>query len=210
MKALIVADSPSALRVDELRSLANAADFVIAADGGAAKCLDATVVPDLVVGDLDSLDAESERELRHRAVLFATVPVDKDVSDLDIAVEAARALGASSLVVVGALGGRVDHELAGLGTLARAADLSPELVASGVTALVLSPAGQATASVSGPALFSLMPLLGAARVSCAGARWMLTNAHLEPISSLGLSNRVPEGSVAKITVHEGVMLLYLP
>jgi thiamine pyrophosphokinase len=210
MRTLIVADSPSALSVDELLSIASAADFVIAADGGAAKCLRATVVPDLVVGDLDSLDAESERELRHRAVLFVTVPADKDVSDLDIAVREARALGADSLVVVGALGGRVDHELAGLGTLARAADLSPELVAPGAVALVLSPLGRPTASVTGPAPFSLVPLLGVARVSCAGARWMLTNELLEPISSLGLSNRVPEGSVAEITVHEGVVLLYLP
>jgi thiamine pyrophosphokinase len=55
-----------------------------------------------------------------------------------------------------------------------------------------------------------MPLLGEAVVSCANARWTLTKARLEPISSLGLSNRVPEGAVAEVTVYEGVVLLYLP
>jgi thiamine pyrophosphokinase len=210
VRVLIVADSPSIVPVDELGALAEGADLVIAADGGARRCLEAEVLPGLVVGDVDSLDPESERELRHRAVLFVTVPADKDMSDLDVAVGEARALGVESLVVVAALGGRLDHELSALGTVARAADMSPELVAPGATALVLSPTGRATASVAGPATFSLMPLLSDALVSCTGARWMLTNARLEPISSLGLSNRVPEGSVAEITVHEGVVLLYLP
>jgi thiamine pyrophosphokinase len=210
VRALIVADSPSSLEPDALRALAATADRIIAADGGATRCLDAGLRPDAVVGDMDSLDPRVAASLRSEGIDFLTAPAEKDVSDLDLAVGHARTLGVTELVVIGALGGRLDHELAALGTLARAADLAPEIATPGARALVLSASGRSRASVLGPALFSLMPLLGEARVDCSGARWMLTNARLEPISSLGLSNKVPDGSVAEIVVHEGVVLLYLP
>jgi thiamine pyrophosphokinase len=54
-----------------------------------------------------------------------------------------------------------------------------------------------------------MALLRDAEISCVGAHWTLTNARLEPISSLGLSNRVSEHAVASVAVHQGVVLLYL-
>jgi thiamine pyrophosphokinase len=209
MRVLIVADAPSALEADELRTLAADCDAVIAADGGGARCLEAGIAADVVVGDLDSLAPDAERALRGRGVPFVTAPAEKDVSDLDLAIDRARAMGAGRLVVCGVIGGRLDHELSALGSLARASDLAPEIRAPGVSARVLSPSGTSGASVEG-GVFSLMALLAPARVTCSGARWMLTNARLEPISSLGLSNHVPEGSVAEITVHDGVVLLYLP
>jgi thiamine pyrophosphokinase len=209
MRALIVADSPLAVTAEALASLAKLSDLIVAADGAASRCLAAGVEPDIVVGDLDSLEPADEKRLRALEVSFEVVPAEKDDSDLDLAIDAARRLGATSVVAVGVLGGRVDHELAALGTLARAADLAPRLITSEASAFVLSPQGRSAFQIEGPAVFSLMSLLGTAEVSCAGSRWTLTKARLEPISSLGLSNRVPDGSVAEIAVFEGVVLLYL-
>ncbi len=210
VRALIVADSPDAPPSALIRSLASRNDVVIAADGGAARCLTADVTPDVVVGDLDSLAPGTQVQLRALGVRFVTAPAEKDVSDLDLAIEEARRLGAMSLDVAGVLGGRLDHEVAALGSLARAGDLRPQIAGASSWGMVLSAAGNGDAEVTGPREFSLFALLGTARVSCSEAHWTLTNASLEPISTLGLSNRVPDGSVAKIAVHEGVVLLYLP
>jgi thiamine pyrophosphokinase len=209
MRALIIADSPAALAGERVNAAAKVADMVIAADGGAARSLEAGIEPDIVVGDLDSLDAAIESRLRALEVSFEVAPAEKDVSDLDLAIAAARRLGATSLVVAGAMGGRLDHELAGLGSLARADDLAPEILDGNATAFLMSPRGRSAMRVHGPATFSLIPLLVPAEVSCRGARWTLTKARLEPISSLGLSNRVPEGSTGEVAVSDGVVLLYL-
>ncbi len=210
MRALVVADSPSALEPARLRVLASEADLVIAADGGAARCLAADVEPDIVVGDLDSLDEASRDTLIKRGIAFVHAQADKDESDLDLAIAEARRRSATELVVAGTIGGRLDHELAALGTIARAADLAPVIEDDRGIGKLLSADGRPAADIPGPRVFSLIPLLGPAVVTCTDAHWPLTNAELAPISSLGLSNRVADGASARVIVHAGVLLLYLP
>ncbi|HEX5915952.1 MAG TPA: hypothetical protein VFY54_22835, partial [Rubrobacter sp.] len=60
-----------------LRRVAGRADLVIAADGGARYALEAGVVPDLVVGDMDSLGEELAREVERRGASLERHPVRK-------------------------------------------------------------------------------------------------------------------------------------
>ncbi|MFN2322443.1 MAG: thiamine diphosphokinase, partial [Trueperaceae bacterium] len=93
-----------------LRARLVGCDLVIAADGGLRHAAALGLVPDLLVGDLDSVDAavlaahpglESERH-----------PTDKDALDLELALDAAAARGAGRITVVGGLSGRLDQTLA--------------------------------------------------------------------------------------------------
>ncbi len=214
MRVLVVADSPSAdpCPSDSPRSRPTA-DLVIAADGGAARCLAAGVEPDIVVGDLDSLDPPLAEELRsqrsgvrhgvlpRRTSATSTSPLDR-ARDLGGHVARrrrgarrsarSRACRARHARASGRPGAR-DRGRRELGARARRRTVAPKPMSAG------------------PATFSLMPLLVGRGRDCARMRAGRSRiARLEPISSLGLSNRVPEGSVAHITVHEGVVLLYLP
>lgn len=190
--------------------LAAAVDAVFAVDGGASACLSAGVRPDLVVGDLDSLDSASRLVLKADRVPFDTYPADKDVSDLDLALQRARTLGASEVIVTGAFSARLDHTLVALGSLARACDLQPVISEPELSGWVLCSAERSSVHVAGAgATISILPLLDSALVSATGVRWPLEGFRLQPLSSLGLSNVVGAG-VATISVSEGTAVILSP
>ena len=116
MIAFVVASSPNAVEPDGLRPAAG--DLVIAADGGANWCAAWGWQPDLVIGDMDSLDEAVAVRLQADGVAFVRHPVEKDETDLELALRAAVERGADEIVVAAALGGRIDHTLGNLALLA--------------------------------------------------------------------------------------------
>ncbi len=87
---------------DLLRSVAGGVDLVVAADGGTRYALDAGITPDLVVGDMDSLDEAEVREVEERGALVECYPIRKDKMDGHLAILAIRDSGAT------AIGSRID------------------------------------------------------------------------------------------------------
>lgn len=87
-------------------------DFVIAADAGYRICQEVGIVPDLLLGDFDSMDQPAD---------FANVfrvPVEKDDTDTMLAVKTGLEHGCTDFVIYGGTGGRrLDHTLANLQTL---------------------------------------------------------------------------------------------
>ncbi|TME31211.1 MAG: thiamine diphosphokinase [Chloroflexi bacterium] len=94
--------------------------FVVAADGGAKTALAFGLRPDVVIGDLDSLDPATLREHERTSVQLETYPRDKDATDGQLAVERALAADPSQLILLGFLGGpRLDQALANVLVLRR-------------------------------------------------------------------------------------------
>ena len=91
---------------DLLQRLAGRADLVVAADGGARYALDAGVVPDLVVGDMDSLGEAWAREVAERGALLERHPTRKDKMDGHLAIIAVGERGATDVDLLCAAGGR--------------------------------------------------------------------------------------------------------
>lgn len=84
------------------------------ADAGADLCCAAEVVPDALIGDMDSLSEETKSWLQEAGVPEMVYPSEKNYSDTQLAVEALFAQGVDEIIVIGALGGRMDHELANM------------------------------------------------------------------------------------------------
>jgi len=210
VKALIVGSARSSGGVDHadlVARLAAEADLVIAADGGGALCLEAGILPALVVGDLDSLPPRDGADLEAADVRFVRVPSDKDETDLDIAIGEARAMQAHSLVATGVLGGRLDHTLASLGSLASAAELEPIVTEPDTTVWIMSNGAREQLDLAGVgATVSLLAWCEPAVVTCQGFRYPLRSTTLAPLSSLGMSN-VTTGADATITVSSGTLLV---
>jgi thiamine pyrophosphokinase len=93
-------------------------ELVVAADGGARAARDTGFAIDLIVGDGDSLGDTGLAEFTAAGVAVERSPSDKDESDTELAVLACLARGATSIAIVGAFGGRVDHTLANVWLLA--------------------------------------------------------------------------------------------
>jgi thiamine pyrophosphokinase len=89
-------------------------DLVVCADGGAHHAALLGLRPDVVVGDLDSLGAAERRRLEEAGCLFAVHPAAKDETDLELALLHAVRQGADDITIIGAFGGRPDHQLANL------------------------------------------------------------------------------------------------
>jgi len=188
--------------------LLKSAGFVIAADAGADLCMALGRAPDLFVGDADSVAPSTLELLAEGGVESHIAPSDKSVSDLDLALGAARERGGLAPVITAAWGGRADHAIAVIGSLFDAWDLQPEIVEPGsFRGWVLAPGGREELSVGGDGrILSLLAGPRGATVSVSGTRWPLSHEHLEPLSRRGLSNLVI-GEAAHIAIHEGSVLV---
>ncbi|HJQ29966.1 MAG TPA: thiamine diphosphokinase [Rubrobacter sp.] len=191
-----------------LQEVAKRADLVLAADGGARYALDAGIVPDLVVGDMDSLGEDLAREVEERGASLERHPVRKDKMDGHLAVLAARERGVREADLLCAAGGgfgalfAVPHIL----LAAERTGLRSTVVADWGRMLVVE-AGVRTMEGAPHDSVSIFPLSGpASGVTLEGFVYPLEDARLEPGDTLGFHNELI-GREARISVREGALLV---
>lgn len=117
MKAIIIANG-QIRDGDFLRSLVAPMDLVICADGGASNALALGLQPQVVIGDLDSLDGDLQAQLEASGCQVLAYPAHKDETDLELALYYAIEHGVDEILILGALGGRIDQTLANVLLLA--------------------------------------------------------------------------------------------
>lgn len=205
MKALIVAASQST-DVAALAPMAEAADIVIAADGGAALALAAGVRPHVVVGDMDSLAGDALDALRRAGVDIRTFPPRKDETDLELALLEAVRRGADDITIAGALGGRLDHTLGNvyLLTMAQLRGRNVRIVDGRVEAFVVWERAEIRGARGDTV--SLIPLTPEVRgVETEGLEYPLRRESLFMGPGRGISN-VMLGPVARVSTSDGILL----
>ena len=207
MKAIVVAGGDAA--ADDAAHLADA-DLVIAADSGAAWLSGIGVRPDLVIGDMDSIDPALLDRLESQGTTIERHATDKDQSDAELAVDRAVAAEASEVLILGALGGqRVDHELAYLLLLAdpRWEGSRLAIVRGGTTVRALRGGHRLDLDGDEGDLVTLLAVeTEAAGVSTEGLRFPLVGGTLEVGRSRGLSNQV-EQVPASVALERGTLLV---
>ncbi len=184
-------------------------DWIIGADGGAAQAIAWGLLPDLVIGDLDSLPEAARSSLEAAGCQFVEHPRAKDETDLELALQYAVRAGAQDIVVLGALGGRLDHTMANVLLLALPSLAGVSVrIAAGDQQMLLARGGE-TVHLEGAAgdLVSLLPLGGdALSVSTRGLAWRLQRDTLRFGASRGVSNEMTSGE-AEIQVDDGLLLI---
>lgn len=207
MRAAVFLNGPPD-RTDLLRRVAGASDFVIAADGGALHALAAGIVPDLVVGDMDSLGEEGARILEGRGAALERHPAKKDKMDGHLAVAAARERGATDLDLLCASGGRIDalFALPHLLLAAERGGMRATVVAGWGGMFVVENSSRTVVGGPGESV-SVFPVSGAAEgVTLEGFEYPLRDATLEAGDTLGFHNELLGGEGA-VCVREGVLLV---
>lgn len=205
MKAIIVAGAPTDLSDDRIRELLEGFEIVIAVDSGSHVVHALGVLPTVVVGDLDSADPDVIADLSTAGVEISNAPVEKDETDLLLALEWAEANGVDELEVIGVTSGRVDHLLAAFGDLARHAHLRPTIRESDFDVYFLTPEVRGELRAPDARDLSAIALLGEAVVSIGGCAYPLDRDVLQPLSGLGVSNIALEGECPQVVVHDGTV-----
>jgi len=102
---------------DYIRKLINNCDYVICADGGANIAYKLGIVPNLIIGDLDSADKQIIDYYKKDGVQVDKYPTEKDETDTQLATLKAIELGTDEIIYIASIGSRFDHSIANLSLL---------------------------------------------------------------------------------------------
>jgi len=206
-KHIVVAANGSWDRAKRMLELLDEADVVIAADGGANALAAHGRVAQVLVGDMDSVTPENLAALERLGCRLVRHRPDKDETDTELALLEAVALGARRITLLGALGGRIDHELANILLLSmpQLANIDARIY-DGLSYLSIV---RERATIRGRAgdLVSLVPLRGdACGVVTDGLRYPLHGETLYFGPARGVSN-VLLGDCGHVTLQSGHLVL---
>ncbi len=205
MKAVVAANG-SLPDLTPFRHLIAEADLVVAADGGARALLEEGLSLTALVGDMDSLPPPLLARWRTTGGDTVVAPTAKDETDLELALTLALDRGARQIIVLGALGGRVDHATANMLLLAAPLLVGVETSIVDVGTRIVAVRDRVRLAGRPGDVLSLVPIT--ARVE-----GVVTEGLLYPLCSETLRLGVPRGvsnvfvqDVATVQVAEGLLL----
>jgi len=191
-------------------ALPAAPDVVIAADDGAREALRLGLAVDVVVGDMDSVPVSTLAQVERSGGRVMRHPVDKDATDLELALEEALTSQPARIVVAGGAGGRLDFVMANALALGHPRLAAVEVDAVfGVARLHVVRREREMDGTPGEVL-SLLAVGGpASGVRTRGLRWTLDGQDLPAASGWGVSNEFAVAD-ASVSIEAGVVLVVRP
>lgn len=189
---------------DMAQELAESADYIIAADGGQNRAREFVLQPDCVIGDFDSTTLNEDFDC-----LYITYPAEKDLTDTEAALTHALEKGCRNVILLGGMGGRLDHTMGNIGLLDKYYNSFDhmEFIDGKNRMELLKDSGRTLKRDARYKYFGLVSLNAeASGIDIRGAKYELTGASLERASTLGVSNEFSEDTV-EICVREGTLLI---
>ncbi|MEO5886629.1 MAG: thiamine diphosphokinase [Anaerolineales bacterium] len=207
MQHIIIFANGELPRLENARLLLHPDDYIICADGGTRHALALGLTPDLVIGDMDSIDKQQWQRLKNVGVPIELFPRDKNETDFELAINRAIELEPKEIIILGALGGRLDQ------TFGNTALLSDDRLSAvdvrlddGVEEIFFCRA-QAEVHGRGGDVVSLIPWGNPVHgVQTQGLKWPLQRETLFPEKTRGISNEMTS-DVASIKIESGSLLV---
>jgi thiamine pyrophosphokinase len=188
------------------QSLLKKGDYWIAADGGSTHALECGRAPDVLIGDFDSIPDAVREALLRAGTEAHSYSARKDENDLELALRFAADAGYSDILILAALGGRIDQTLANLSLLGDPALAGRDVRCDdGVEEIVRIEKNAVLRGAPGDVV-SLIPFGVAAEGVCTeGLEYPLRGETLFPYKTRGVSNRM-QAKQAGISLKGGVLL----
>lgn len=183
-------------------------DIVVGVDHGISHCLDTGLIPDIMLGDFDSVDASVLRDQRLADVSRQAYPSRKNRSDLELALDWLSEAKVARVILMGVSGGRSDHHLINWMLPCREHwPFAIEIIDATVHAHVVTTEHRLDVAAWLGQTISLMPLHEAVGVTTTGLEYALHEAHLVPGTTLGLSNVASEEAI-RVSLSSGRLLVF--
>ncbi len=189
------------------RALIRPDDVIVCADGGRRHALSLGLKPNVVIGDLDSIDEPDRAEMQNAGVQLIRYPRDKNETDLELALQYALEQKPSAVVIIGALGKRLDQALGNIAMLTRA-DLATQNIRLDDGLEEAWFCRSRSEIEGGPGEVVSLIAWGAPveGVSTEGLKWPLRSEMLYPEKTRGISNEMLK-PVAEVSVRAGLLLI---
>lgn len=191
--------------LDKARILLHNDDFIIAADGGTRHALALGLMPNVIVGDLDSLPSDFEPSTFNGE--FVLYPKDKNETDLELAIQHALTLKPVQIIILAALGGRLDQTLGNI-ALINSLQLSTFNIRldDGIEEVFFC-RDHVEVNGTGGDTVSLIPWQGeVAGIVTTGLKWSLQDETLYPKKTRGISNEMID-KTATVQIKSGLLLV---
>lgn len=190
MKYVIVAGGEKPQGKLPLLSLAQG-DYLICADSGANHIYELGYVPDLIVGDFDSVEPEILQAYRDRGCPTKTYPVEKDYTDTELAIQLALRASPSQIDLLGLIGSRLDHSLANVFLLTAYYRENCKIRLLGPDYMAWVTKDQTVVTGEPGDYVSILPVSETASgITMEGFKYPLTNATILRGSTHGISNEL--------------------
>jgi thiamine pyrophosphokinase len=208
VKRIIIFANGDLPDLEKARALLHDDDFIIAADGGTRHALALGFTPRVIIGDMDSLPANFEiSKFDNDVVLF---PKDKNETDLELAIQHALTLNPEEVIILAALGGRLDQTLANIALLSGAFIHCPSSIVlrldDGIEEVFFCREQAQLNGKSGDTV-SLIPWQGEVTgVITTNLKWRLQNETLYSYKTRGISNEMTS-DIASVQIRSGLLLV---
>ena len=191
--------------LEKARTLLRPDDFIICADGGTRHALALGLTPNVIVGDMDSLPANFQTSTFNGEIVL--YPKDKNETDLELAIDHAVSLNPDQILILAALGGRMDQTLANIALLADPRLSTFDIRLSDSVEEIFFCRDQAKVEGRSGDIVSLIPWQGEVTgVFTENLRWHLHHETLYPDKTRGISNEMT-ADVATIQIRSGLLLI---
>jgi len=183
--------------------------MIVSADGALKNCLYLKLVPDIVIGDMDSIREDDKKILGtiNPDVLFIKSPCEKDESDTQLALEYLAKDNVKDIILIGALGKRMDHSLANLFNISseKLANVQIKIIDESYEISVLKQSAQISGIIGNTiSLFSLTP--STFFINTDGLKYRLREEKLLFCPVRGLSNIIEKEKVM-LDFKDGILLI---
>jgi thiamine pyrophosphokinase len=193
--------------IDKARFLMQKDDYIICADGGTRHARSLGITPDLIIGDLDSVQQEAIQKFKENGVRVETYSHDKNETDLELAIHRALELIPQQIVILAALGGRLDQTIANITLLSDILLSSADVRLDDGVEEVLLCRDQAQVHGQSGDIVSLIPWQGAvSEIQTTNLKWVLSKETLYPDKTRGISNEMT-GDIASVSIGSGLLLI---
>ncbi|GAB6930181.1 thiamine diphosphokinase [Paenibacillus sp. JCM 10914] len=190
--------------LDEIRE----GDFIIGADRGALFLIEHGVHPDLAVGDFDSVTSDDMSRIHAASKQVVECdPIDKNLTDTELAMELAIEKSPESILILGATGTRLDHTLANIHMLIRGLHHHIPCSILDENNWISLTGSSCTVHNKGFTYVSLLPLTTeVSGITLEGFEYPLNHATLRLGQSLGVSNKLTEDR-GMVHIEGGLLLI---
>jgi len=182
-------------------------DYVIAANGGSKHAKSFGLIPDVIIGDLDSISKKDYLFFLNNGSDFKKYSPIKDKTDIHLALEHAMECGFKEILLLCVFGDRLDHMLANIFLLMRAveADINVKIVDEFHEIILICNLGRIEGNIGD--IVSLIPLTPTVSgIKLTGLKFAPKKGRLKMTETLGISNVLTKKS-ATITINKGKLLL---